>query len=671
MSDWLTAAEIARVAGISERKARKALERAFKQNRSWRGARLIVRLAPASGGPGGVCYEARVGSFPTSLQADWKALQSADDRPFVEAPDDERARRGRWWQALLATALAHPPGSKERRDAQTVLIGRELVDWNNKRITLVERTIQRWMKRADQEGRAAFLAKPRRDKGAVKIFVSQTAEQAIPFPAETWERIAAELRRSIDGHWKDGATLKLIRGRANIEFRRLIVAAGFTHCHTLPDETFIVPRRFVEAGRRPLNAYAVLTKDRKQYEDTRYRVQRDRSGMMPSDWWIGDVHPVDIYCRRADGTLACARFLAWLDLATGRLAGTLVLCEAGRGIGNAEIILSFCQRLADPTWGAPKTLYIDNGREYRFAEDLEDALQLVAQLRGADGRSIRVVHARPYNAAAKPIEGLFAGLEKLLQDIEGHVGGDRLNQKSKQVGKQMWFPGTFEQLNAIVQSRLLEHEIYPMRGALRGRSPRQAYEAAVASGWQPVTVDPRQIMTVFATDRVCTITKGVIAYDNRRWVCDELASYFEPKIIARIPRFWQPEKLPLLHAKTRALVGIAEPDIALAFDDPAGAERSARMDKLRRSAITAAGRSLPTLDTVAVGLGITAQIPPAPIAAPIAQLGLSAEAEAIAEGMAETPTARADRQRERNIKAQRRQSTALENITRALNGSRP
>jgi hypothetical protein len=593
------------------------------------------------------------------------------DRPPLDRLDKQQAKKNAWRHSILYPVLARPLKSPERRAAIDDILSRPLTDWEGRPTTISERTLHRWLATYEQQGIAAFATRARADKGKAKVIISLTAENAIPFATEAWERIAAELRRIINGHWKQGASLKLIQGRANILFRQLIEAEGFDHCHTLPDETFIVPRRFIEAERRPMNVYATFTKDRKTYEDNRFRTQRSRASMMPMDWVIGDVHPVDIVCMREDGSTAHARMIAWLDGATNRLRFDLVLCEPGTGIRNADLVHSFCAMVTDPTWGMPKTLYIDNGQEYLFAENINDAMQLVAQLRGGDGRTTRVVHARPYNASAKPIESMFSALEKMLQDIPGHTGGDRMNKKTERVGRPTKaFPGTFDQLETIVRSRVLEMEVSPMRGALAGRSPRQVYEAAINAGWQPVAVDPNQIMTVFATDRVCKITKGVITFAGQRWVCDEMASYFEDKIVARVPRFWPPNKLPLLHVKTRDLVGIAEPVGAFAFDDPAGAKLSSRMDGLRRKAIVAAGENVPDVDTVAIGLQVAALIPPARVAAPIARVSVSAEAAAVADSMAETPKARADRQREKNLKAQRQQSERLARITRALKGTK-
>ncbi|ABE62432.1 hypothetical protein Nham_1613 [Nitrobacter hamburgensis X14] len=666
MTARLTTAEFAELADISARKARSAIARAL-EGKTWRGFQLVVD--PVTGGRGGVAghsYLVRVDSLPTDLQQRLKVTS----RPVLRIAGltEQRGAERDWWLRILGPLLAMTDGPDRKSAVDALADRRDLTNWRGRPIRLTPRTIYRRLQKYRENGPLAFAPRARADKGRSKVVISLAAEQAIPFDTETWERIADELRNYIRGHWKAGETLKLIEGRSNIKFRELIADAGFSYFNSIPENALLVPRRFVVAERHYRNVHT-LYHDRKSYEDNRFRTQRSRSFLKPMDWVIGDVHPIDILCTRDDGSTAHARMLGWLDGATNRLRFDLVLCEAGTGIRNADLIQSFCHMLCDPTWGMPRTLYIDNGSEYRFAEKINDALQLVSQLRGTDGRTTRVVHAQPYNASAKPIEGMFAIVEKMLQGVPGHTGGDRMNKKTERVGRPTKaFPGTFDMLRDVIRGRIHEMEMYPMRGHLAGRSPRQAYEAAIEQGWQPVTVDDREILTVFADDRVCTIAKGVINVNGRRWACDEMSGYFKSKIIARIPKYWPPQRMALLDYKTREIIGIADPVEAFAFDDPRGAMLSKQVDKARRKAIRQLDRSTPDVDTLAEGLRLAAQMTDATVATPIARIGLSDEAAVIARHISETPAARADRQHEKNLKAQRRQSIALDNTLKALKG---
>jgi len=665
---YVTLPILADLVGVS----RQALEKAFRKisagnSLTWRGATLTVRQIRGRGGRSGFQYEVRIDSLPIDLQQRLKeSLRPAP--PILPELTEQRGAERDWWLRILGPLLSLPDGPERRAVVSALANRRDLTDWRGKSIQLTERTIYRRLQQYREQGALAFAPRARADKGKTKVIISLAAEQAIPFDAETWERIAADLRNYIRGHWKAGAAHGLIEGRANIKFRELIEAEGFSYFGSISPNALRVPRRFVVAERHYRYVH-MLYRDRKTYEDTRFRTKRSRDRLLPMDWVIFDVHPVDIVMNRDDGSTAHARMIAFLDGATNRMRFKLILCEAGTGIRNAHMIAAFCEMLADPTWGMPKTLYLDNGQENNFADKLNDALHLVEKLRGTDGHRTRVIRALPYNASAKPIEGMFAKLEKNLQDIPGHTGGDRMNKKTERVGRPTKaFPGTIAQLTTIIQGRISEMESRPSRGHLNGRSSLQAYEEAIKQGWRPITVDPREILTVFADDRVCRISKGVIQFDSRRWACHEMASYFQDKIIARVPRFWRAEKLPLMDIKTGKLVGIAEPVESFAFDDSRGAMLSKQVDKDRRSAIRVLDRSAPNLDTVEEGLRIAAKLQPPSISTPIAHIGLSNEAAAIAEGISELPAVRADRQREKNLKAQRRQSIALDNTLKALKG---
>jgi hypothetical protein len=537
---------------------------------------------------------------------------------------------------MLSPLLNLAPRSPELIVATRALAAQgNLTDWRGRPTTLSERTIQRWLERYRKHGVAAFTPRARGDKGMPKVLVSLAADAA--FPPNILQGVRAELVDYIRGHWKAGATLKLIEGRTAIKFRELLTAAG-CELTGVPAEALKVPRRIV-TGESSYRAVHILFRDRKQHEDNRYHTRRSRAHLRPMQWLVGDVHPLDIVCLRDDGSRAHARLIGWLDCATNRLFADLVLCEAGTAIRNADLVQSFLRMAA--VWGLPETLYIDNGREYQFADDLNDALRLVAELRHPDGRQLRVVRALPYHAASKPIEGLFATLERMLQDVPGHVGGDRMQQKTERVGRPgKEFPGTTEQVNVIVQGIIAELHAYPMRGHLAGRSPDQAHRAALDSGWRPAAIDAEQILTVFATDQVRTITQGVISIDGRRWHCPQLSDYFHDKIIARVPRFWTPQRLALLHIKTRQFVGIAEPDRVFAFDDPTGAEHSKKIAGERRAAIRRLARGVPAIDTVAEGLRIAAMLPPPPAVAPIATVSMSDQAKEIGQALSEPPAER-------------------------------
>jgi len=218
---------------------------------TYHGYPLVIRQMRSSkgGGRSGLRYEVKIDSLPPDLQQRLKDRSSPATLPLFAEPTPQRAAERDWWLRMLGPLLALSNGG-ERAAAIAALAAQDnLTDWRGKPVKLAERSIYRRLKAYRDEGALAFAPRARADKGHAKVLISLAAEQTIPFDDLTWENIASALRNYIRAHWKKGATLKLIRAHANRKFRELIEAAGFDHCHTLPDSTLIVPRHFIEAER--------------------------------------------------------------------------------------------------------------------------------------------------------------------------------------------------------------------------------------------------------------------------------------------------------------------------------------------------------------------------------------------------------------------------------------
>jgi hypothetical protein len=582
-----------------------------------------------------------------------KAVQAAENPAFKFR--DNRAIERDWWWSLLALALAHPKGSRERRAAIDAIRARPLTDWDGQPYRPSRRTIERKLAAYESHGVAGLAGKVRSDKGTSRVVISDRWDAAVSLDHVERHRIAVELRSYIRGLYKADTAFAVLAQLAAGKLNELTVAACGEPALDLPPETFHIPRRII-AGERRFRNVAIFNKDRKAFEDAKPRILRTREGLEPMALVVGDVHHLDIVMRRPDGTEAWPKAIAWLDLATNRVWLDLVLLGKGEGIRNADVIASFIRMVA--AWGLPQALYLDNGSEYRWSDFIDDALKLVARVDGGgDDRCSQIVRAKPYNAPAKAIEGLFGILEqRYFRTLPGWAGGDRTNKKTANVGKPPEpFPGTIDDLRVAIGSCLTLYEMSPQRGTLKGRSPRQVYEAALAAGWQRVAVDQRQLHTVFATDEIRTPRQGYINFGGDKWTCPELQAFLGNRIIVRVPKFHQPEVLPLLDPAARQIIGFATPATRYGVLDPAGARAAATMDKRRRTAVRELDQMAPDVDTnaeVARLAATVAALPPAPV---VATIGISGEAAEIARGLAEPEIAREHRRvKERERHMQRR-----------------
>lgn len=637
---WATTAELAAAADIDRRRALRALVRAFKQSKTWRGSTLIVSVEHHRQGYAGLNYKVLVSSLPLGLQEELRTYRAAFEAP--SKPRDDTAAERDWWSLILAPAIAQPKHSRERAAAIADLLSRLLTDWQGQPIAPSARTIHRKLDLYEKHGIAGLAGRQRRDKGTTHVVLSDRWDSAVPFDQATREKITEKLRAYIRGLHKDDAAPKVIGMLAARRLAELTNAAGFP----APADAgmFAVPRAFIE-GERVFRNVAVFNKDRKAYEDAKPRIRRTREGLAPMQLVCGDVHHLDIVMRRPDGTEAWPKAIAWLDLATNRIRLDLMLLGKGEGIRNTDVIASFCRMVA--AWGMPRGLYLDNGSEYRWSEFVDDAMHLVERIDGpGDGRESRIVRAQAYNAAAKAVEGIFKVLEyTYFRTLPGWAGGDRTNKKTAKVGKPTDpFPGTLDELRAAIGNCLGLYEIAPQRGAIGNRSPRQVYEAALADGWQKVALDPRQLRTVFAVSEVRRVRQGMIELGGRRWTCPQLAAFLGDRVTVRVPKFEAPAMLPLLDDAGKVFA-FAEPESVYAMTDREGARAASRMQRARRSAIRELDGAAPAISTMDEMARMAATLMPAPDAPTVATIEVSRQASEIAAAMAEAPEDRAARRR--------------------------
>lgn len=632
---------VAELAGVSRQALAKVCAlTSHDSSFTWRGARLSLRQISGRGGRSGLRYEIDSETLPIDLQQRLKDHFAIVDHPVSRI---EGSKKHNWFLLILSPALAHLPRSAERRAAIEAIASRPHVDWTGNLRKLSIRTIERWIAAADQRGAQAFVRQSRVDKNVSRVALSQAWDMAVTIDPVAKSQIAEQIRGYVRGLIVKDTQRTVIKTLAAAKLRELTIAAGMPAAAALPADVFELPRRIIDVESQ-YRKVAIFDKNRKAHEDAKPRIFRSRDGLQPQEIVVGDVHHLDIVMNRPDGSEAWPKAIAWLDLATNRIWMDLVLLEKGEGIRNADVIASFVRMVT--AWGMPQSLYLDNGSEYRWPEFVDDALKLVARVDYSfENRASQVIRAKPYNAPAKAIEGIFGVLEqRYFRTLPGWAGGDRTNKRTHQVGKSTEpFPGTLQDLGGAIGSHLRLYEMTPQLGTLKGRSPRQTLEAAINAGWERVAIDARELHTVFATDEIRILRQGHISYGGDKWTCRELQRFQGDRVIVRAPKFDRPDMLALLDPQGRKVIGYALPAKRFGILDPAGAREAAEMDKVRRSGVRELRASAPHVDPNREIVRLVASIPaalPAPIGATI---GVSDEAAEIARGLAETPKQRRDR----------------------------
>ena len=319
--------------------------------------------------------------------------------------------------------------------------------------------IRRLVRRYEAQGLAGLTRSARSDKGAARIVVSTRVDKEFSGKLDL-NVVAPRLRDYIRAQHKNHESLANIRFKAALFLEKITRELGFEP----PPGVCEIPHNIVKAE-SVYRQVGVFKRDRKAWQDRAPGVRRWREGMLPCDVVVGDVHPLDFLFPEVEGMQRYAKAICSLDVATNRIWLTIHVLPKGKGITNALVIGGFFIEIVTE-WGLPTTLYLDNGSEYNWAPFIEDAMKL-ASLAGDE----TIVHAKPYNARAKPIEALLGVLETHhFAKLPGWVGGNGMKAKTQNVGARHP-PGT---VRTVLQGDTLRRRFLsqpPTRQESRARGP--------------------------------------------------------------------------------------------------------------------------------------------------------------------------------------------------------
>lgn len=610
--EWIVAAELAALAGISEQNTRLALSKCATGG-TWRKHALTVRTK--NGGPASAQnpYQVHVDSLPPALAAKHYE-QMTKQAPMsavmfgrtIAMPTKIDPRAGKkvsirdWRLQILAPAMEFREGTHERAAAlfdtsRKTHIG---LDGRPKKISL--RTLQDWITRIKKAETVDGLIPKTREDEPSRTIICRAWDRACPLPVDVKHYISEKIVRYVRSLWAEGRGWHEIEQLASSELLQASkeagwMAAAYDRCR--------VGRYFVEKHSET-KIIAIKTKDAKRYHDEMVpRVRRTRDGLRPMDVVYGDVHPVDVEITRADGSTATFRLIGWLDEATNDLFYTLVLLDKGKGITQAHVAASFAAMVA--AWGLPRLLILDNGSEYKY-EGMRQALQefrglmigleqMQVVIRGEDEvspnlddgeplkeRKNAILRARPHRPASKPIEGIFGLLERLLLSaFPGWIGGDRMNKRTHQMGKAPRpFPGTASEFEVTFDEAMRYWRTRSRGNVWRGRSIDQVRDDFNRDGGRrPVSVAREALVFAMSeTVKRQVTTAGIRAGGDDQWYrSPETIKLVGQSVTVRYAK-WSPDYIFVRAENTNWLCVPLEP--VFGKTDPAGAVHQAQMNKI-------------------------------------------------------------------------------------------
>jgi hypothetical protein len=555
--------------------ARGALRSAFL-GKPWRGRRLEVRISAGRGGRNGVAYQVK--GRPTE----------AGDPPSValvpRTTDLHAASRYETLARVLDTASRSP----DRRAA----VAHAALAAN-----VSARTVYRWLASYEAVGvRALSRARPC-NTGQPRVQVSRlfdAAARAAGCSEILLSAITRDLERTLRGLWASRA-----EQAGGGEVRRLAEAALFEICQSrglqVGPTAMRLSRRFVER----FAAYRVVNQrrnDRKAYDDARPRIRRDWTGLLPMERVVADVKHLDVIVRREDGSPAWPKIIAFLDAGTGRGFVHPVLLERGEGVRQEHVIAAFIAMVSTPDWGFPQGLYLDNGSEFAALSKIDGALQLLNE---PGARTL--IFAQPYNASAKPIESLFARLDRqVFCLLPGYAGPNRMAKKTQTLGKPpIPYPGDWGDFCRTVEGLIRAQNHRTVGGARQGRSPQDWLAAKVKEGWRPAQVDALALDAAFSDPDSRRVDRGVLKISGQRYTHPRLAA-LPSRTVVDLALPWRRGAHPL--AKLGSAWVYLNPEVLYPARWVEGARESDRRQRAQQRHVTALAKDAPEVDPVALKL---------------------------------------------------------------------
>lgn len=607
-SNWITARSFAEAAGITPQAARAAL-RGAQGGRLWRGRRLVVQRRLGRGGRGGLSHQVELGSLPDDVRA--RLRDAALPAPSPAHPTVPLNQRTLEKLSAVEALLAQPAGSRARRCA---------AEHAARMHRVTARTIYRWLARYDRHGLRGLGRVQPSNRGKRRVRVSRAFDRAYlatGLPAAGLEKITAQVDQALKGLWASRA-----EQAGGPEVRRLaefiLVEACEQRGLELPASALRLSRRRVErfAHYRVVNQ---RRNDRKAFDDAKPRIRRDWTALAPMERVVADVKHLDVIVQRSDGSTAWPKIIAFMDAGTGRAFVHPVLLDRGEGVRQEHVIEAFLAMVADPAWGFPQGLYLDNGSEFAAMAKIDGALQLL----NAPGART-TIYARPYNAAAKPIESLFARLDRYVFSLlPGYAGPNRLAKMTQALGKPPQpYPGEWEEFRDTVQELVRAHNHRPVGGLWADRSPAAWFAEKVEAGWRPVGVEPCELDAAFADTDSRRIDRGVLKINGRRFTHEALVA-LPTRTVVDLALPWRRDAPPL--ARINGGWIYLRPDAPYPARWIEGARESGRRQTQLNRHVSALAKDAPTIDPVETKLRWARRIEPLAVVPTLPSLDLGGE----------------------------------------------
>lgn len=271
----------------------------------------------------------------------------------------------------------------------------------------------------------------------------------------------------------------------------------------------------------------------REHKNIRAYVARDTSHMWPDDAYTADGHTFDAeVAHPAHGRAFRPEITTVLSISTRVAVGFSVgLAESTWAVMDA--LSNACQR------GVPAIFYVDNGSGYKNAVMDCEVTGLLARL------GIEMTNSLPYNSQARGIIERFhktvwvAGAKELPTYMGAPMDREAKQKVFKLTRADIRASGTsrllmpWAEFIGWCQARIDAYNHRPHRGLqkihdtetgkLRYQTPQEAWNAALAEGWQPHL--PEDSGALFHPWKPCTTRRALVTLHSNTYFHPDLEHY--------------------------------------------------------------------------------------------------------------------------------------------------
>ncbi|PIA70946.1 transposase [Ectopseudomonas toyotomiensis] len=297
---------------------------------------------------------------------------------------------------------------------------------------------------------------------------------------------------------------------------------------------YLGERPSIHQVRRFLDKLSPEARERGRYSPQELKAfkpfrRRTTKNLLPGDVYTADGHKFDSeVINPRTGKPFRPEITTTMDVRTRRVLGV--------SVGESENSIDVMHSLRDAIerGGMFALFYVDNGSGFA-----NDAVREVVDRLGGE-----MVHALPYNSQARGLierahQTIWVATAKKLvsyigADMDKHAG-TKVHRISRQQLRDHGVTRLIPTLSEFMDVASVEIEDYnnrphrglekirdPQTGRMRHMSPNEAWEAARATGWEPILAPAELVCDLMRPQVVRRTLRGEINWDGNRYFLDEL-----------------------------------------------------------------------------------------------------------------------------------------------------